>query len=433
MTGLARAGIVLGSMGDDPLRFSRRESGRLFAEDLALSVLAARHGTPLFVYSANSFRDRYRRLRDDLASALAPLTPLVAFSVKACPSLGILSLLASEGSSFDVVSAGELWRVARAGGDPRRVIFAGVGKTDPELDFALEADVFQINVESAGELSRLDALARQRSVRARVALRVNPELDPQTHRHLATGSRASKFGIPIGQVASILETIRRFPSVDVVGLHVHLGSMLRDPNLYGSALALLVELAGRVPGWRPRTLDLGGGFAVRVGGEAELEPGRVAAALAPNLLALGCTPIFEPGRWIAAPSGLLLARVLDRKRSGGKTLVVVDAGMNDLLRPALYDAVHPIESVERADQANELVDVVGPVCESGDFLGRDVRLPALRVGDLVAVRDAGAYGFSMASNYNSRPRPAEVLVDGEVARVIRRRESFDDLVRGESA
>jgi diaminopimelate decarboxylase len=405
----------------------------LCVDDLPLERVATAAGTPCYVYSARSLRDRYRSLRDAFSAAFAPLDPIVAFSVKACPSLGVLAVLAREGAAFDVVSGGELLRVARAGGETRRVIFAGVGKTDEELRLALESQVFQINVESEGELDRLDAVARAHGSRARAALRVNPGLDPRTHRHLATGAKQSKFGIPLEEAKRVLAAGARRPHVDLVGLHVHLGSMLRETQLYAEALERLEPLLALFPNHRPETLDLGGGLAIAVGTEGELTPEALAAALAPRVGAIGARPILEPGRWIAAPSGALVATVLDRKQSGGRTILVVDAAMNDLLRPALYDAVHPVEALGAGEsQEKETVDVVGPVCESGDVLARQVSIPTLRPGDRIAILDAGAYGFSMASNYNSRTRAPEILVEGGEARVIRRRESFDDLVRGES-
>lgn len=343
----------------------------------------------------------------------------------------MLSLLAREGSAFDVVSGGELMRVLRAGGEAARVIFAGVGKRDDELDLAIEAGVLQINVESEGELRRLDRIAAARGVRVRAALRVNPGIDPETHRHLATGAATSKFGVPVEDARALLREAARLASVDVAGVHVHLGSMIRTTRPYLDALErlepLLVDLGERLS-----TLDLGGGLAIGSGDAPGLDPAALGEALAPRLRAIGARPIFEPGRWIAAPSGVLLTRVLDRKRVGDRWIVIVDAGMNDLLRPALYDAVHPVEAVAAGDGTVEVVDVAGPVCESGDVLARGVRLPSVRPGDLLAVLDAGAYGFSMASSYNSRPRPPEVMADHGELRVVRRRESFDDLVRGEA-
>ncbi len=409
-----------------------RIGGVLSAESVALTAIAESCGTPAYVYSAASFRSRFGSLRDAFRDALPGLEPLVAFSVKACPSLAILALLAREGAGFDVVSGGELRRVIRAGGGPNRTIFAGVGKTDEELDLAVDREVLQVNVESAPELARLDAIAVRRGQRARAALRVNPGVDPRTHPHLATSAPESKFGLSVEDARSVLRDASRLAAVDLVGLHVHLGSMLRDANLWTEALDRIAPLVDLFPGGKLGTIDIGGGLAVRVGDDPDLAPGALAGALAPRLRSLGARPILEPGRWIAAPSGLLLTRVLHEKRAGGRRIVVVDAGMNDLLRPALYDAPHDVEPVIDPGVASmEPADVAGPVCESGDFLARGVRLPPLAPRDLLAVRDAGAYGFSMASNYNSRPRPPEILVDGARHRTIRDRETFDDLVRGE--
>lgn len=417
-----------------PMRSGATQAGDWSMDGAGIEALAADFGTPLYVYSSAALRNRFQLLRDSFSAALAPLDPIIAFSVKACPSIGILSLLAGEGCAFDVVSGGELLRVARAGGDLRRVIFAGVGKRDDELDLALDAGVLQINVESAGELLRLDGIAQKRGVKARAALRVNPGVDGQTHRHLTTGVNTSKFGIPFEQTASILLDRARFRHVNIVGLHVHVGSMIDTPQPYLSALDRIEPLIQQFGKSGMTTMDVGGGLAIERDGRPGLHPATLAASIAPRLLKIGARPIFEPGRWIAAPSGFLLTRVLDRKQAGGRTLLVVDAAMNDLIRPALYDAVHPMMVLGhgRANDTETIIaDVVGPICESGDILGRELELPTAKAGDLVAILDAGAYGFSMASNYNSRPRPAEVMVDASRAQVIRERESLDDLMRGE--
>lgn len=411
--------------------FVRNAAGSLACESTELRALAERHGTPLYVYSAASFRSRYRRLAAACREHLAGLEPIVAYSVKACSSLGILRRLAVEGCGFDVVSGGELLRVARAGGDLGKTILAGVGKTDAELELALEARVFQINVESAGELARLDAVARRRGVRARAALRVNPAIDPKTHPHLATSAPTSKFGLELDEARAALAAPERFPQVELVGLHLHLGSMLRDAHLWEEAFEKIAPLLALFPGGRPKTLDVGGGIAIGVGSDPELAPEKWLSRIAPLLRRVGARPILEPGRWIAAPSGALLTRVLDVKNAGGRRIVVVDAAMNDLIRPALYGAVHPIEQAARVERAPRAVDVVGPVCESGDFLGKNITLPDPQPGDLLAILDAGAYGFSMASTYNSRPRAAEVLVEEGGDVLLRRRETFDDVVRGE--
>lgn len=417
----------------EPAEGFHRADGTLLVEEVPTAELAARYGTPLYVYSARALRERYRYLAAVLAAEWAPLEPLVAYSVKACSSLGVLAILAREGAAFDVVSGGEILRVVRAGGDPHRVIFAGVGKADCELELALDARVFQVNVESESELRRLDAAARRCGVRARAAIRVNPEVDPKTHPHLATGKRASKFGVAVGEALGILGSRRSLANVVISGLHVHVGSMLRDPALYVAALERLTPLVSTFADGELETLDIGGGFAIPVDGDPGLSPAVLARAVAPQLRAIGARPIVEPGRWIAAPAGILLTQVLDRKPSSIRPIVVVDAGMNDLLRPALYEARHPIEPVSPpSDEPASEVDVVGPVCESGDTLARQVFLSGAWPGAVLAIRDAGAYGFSMASNYNSRPRPAEVVVDGSRVHRIRARESFDDLWRGET-
>jgi diaminopimelate decarboxylase len=412
-----------------------RRGGVLWIEDVAMSGVAGVYGTPCYVYSARSFRERYRFVKELFARELSPLGPWIAYSVKACSNLGILSILAAEGACFDVVSGGELLRVLRAGAPASRVIFAGVGKTDDELALALDAGVFQIHVESRGELVRLDRLAAQSNKKARVALRVNPAVRVDTHKHLTTGARGSKFGIPFVDAAEILKNTAAFRSIQFAGLHVHVGSMLESPSPYVEALERLQPLVELFAPGSLETIDLGGGFAVeragRGGHEARpaLELSELVRAVAPRLRSLGAIPVFEPGRWIAAPSGVLLTRILDCKNVGERRIVIVDAAMNDLIRPALYDAVHPVEPVAAPSAgAPAVFDIYGPVCESGDYLARDVELHDPKPGDLLAILDAGAYGFSMSSNYNSRGRAPEVVIDGAKVRLVRRRETPDDLM-----
>ncbi|HET6204424.1 MAG TPA: diaminopimelate decarboxylase [Planctomycetota bacterium] len=406
--------------------FSRR-GGRLHAESVPLERLAQDAGTPLYVYAANELRRRYRAV----GAAFSDFDPLVCYSVKSNSNLGVLALLAAEGAWFDIVSGGELHRVARAGGDLSRVVFAGVGKTDPELREALARGVHAFNVESEGELGRLDALARAAGKRPRVALRVNPDVAAATHAYVATGHARAKFGMPPERARALLAEPSRWEGIEFHGLHVHIGSRIRDVTPFVRALAVLEGLANAFPGGRLPSADLGGGFAIDEEEGPGLDLRALADALRPGLRRLGARLALEPGRWISGPSGLLLARVLDVKTAGGRALAVVDAGMNDLLRPALYDARHRIVPVVEPEGRRVRTDVVGPVCESGDFLGLDRELPPLAPGDLLAVLDAGAYGFSMSSQYNGRPRAAEVLVDGETWRTVRRRESVEDLCRGE--
>ncbi|MFN0205461.1 MAG: diaminopimelate decarboxylase [Planctomycetota bacterium] len=414
----------------------QRVAGKLTVEGHNLSALAQQYGTPLYIYSGKSFRSRFHYIYDSFVAELSPLEPMIAYSVKACSSLAILALLAKEGSAFDVVSGGELLRVIHAGGDAKKVIFAGVGKTDDELRLALETDVLQINVESRGELLRLQNIAKSLGKIARVAVRVNPEVQVNTHKHLATGSKTSKFGIPIDAARELLSNHQQFDSIQFAGLHIHVGSMLDAPDPYLQALDRIETLISLFPNGKMLTIDVGGGFAVEREGKPGLDPKVFVRAIATKLKAWGAAPIFEPGRWISAPSGILVTRVLDCKYLDGREIVVVDAAMNDLIRPALYDAVHPIEFVESKDSATPQKDtipttVVGPICESGDFLSRDAKLINPTPGDLLAILAAGAYGFSMASNYNTRGRAAELLADGGAVRLIRRRETFDDLIANE--
>jgi diaminopimelate decarboxylase len=406
--------------------FSRR-GGRLHAEAVPLERLAADAGTPLYVYAANEIRRRYRAI----AAAFAEFDPLVCYAVKANGNLGVLRLLAAEGAGFDIVSGGELHRVLRAGGDPSRVVFAGVGKSDVELAAALSAGIHAFNVESEGELARLDALARAAGLRARVALRVNPDVEADTHAYVATGHAGAKFGMPEGGARAILAGAARWSGIELVGLHAHVGSQIREVAPFERALAALEGLAGEFPGGRVPWIDVGGGFAIDYEGGPGLDPRALAAALAPRLRRLRARLAVEPGRWISGPAGILVTAVLDVKSIDGRTFAVVDAGMNDLVRPALYQARHRIVPVVESEGDRPRTDVVGPVCETGDFLGLDRELPRLKTGDLLAILDAGAYGFSMSSQYNGRPRAAEVLVDGETWRTVRRREVPEDLCRGE--
>jgi diaminopimelate decarboxylase len=417
-----------------------RAGGALQCEGVALAELAARFGTPLYVYS----RARIESDHDRLAAAFAPLGGRLHFAIKANGNLALLALLAARGCGFDAVSGGEVYRALRAGADPARVALAGAGKTDAELDYALEAGVGRLIVEARDELARLEALAARRAQgstqagepagrrRPRVALRLNPGVHAHTHRHLDTGHPGSKFGIEMDEAAALFAAWRDYPHLQLDGVHVHIGSQNDDPGATVQAVreALALIAAGRAAGAAVTSLDIGGGFPVayRAGDDAP-GPEVFAAALAPLLAGQGLEELLvEPGRALVAAAGVLLVRVVSVKHSAGARIVVVDGGMSDLIRPALYDAYHAIVPV--AAPAGELspADVAGPICESADYLGRARPLPALAPGDLLAVLHTGAYGMSMASNYNARPRPAEVLVAGATARLIRRRERWEDLV-----
>jgi diaminopimelate decarboxylase len=404
----------------------------LYCEGLALAAIAERVGTPAYVYSAELIRNRYRQLAD----ALAGLPVHIHYSVKANSSLGILALLRSLGAGVDIVSGGELGRALLAGFTGEDIVFSGVGKTRHELDRAVAAGLRSINVESDGELRELQCIAQRHGSVVPVVLRVNPEIVVDTpHRYTRTAEPGMKFGIPHDAIVAMARTMRDMPNVQLVGLATHVGSQVGGVEAYAQSAYLLVELKRQIEQEGVAsitTLDLGGGLALvsdddRVAYLAEFAAAVAIAAEAPDVQV-----IIEPGRFIVADAGVLLTRVLYRKRSGGKEIVIADAAMNDFIRPSLYDSVHGIDVVDgnsRLIRAN----VVGPVCESGDFFAIDREMPDVEPGDLLAIRAAGAYGYSMASNYNSRPRPVELLVDGEKFAIITERESDVDLTRRETA
>jgi diaminopimelate decarboxylase len=403
--------------------------GQLQCESVPLASLAERYGTPLYVYSASTVRDNYRRL----AAAFAPLQPLICYAVKANFNLAILRLLRAEGAGFDIVSGGELHRALRAGANPAQIVFAGVGKTEAELQQALDAGVGWFNVESADELARLNALAARRGWAADVALRLNPDVEPDTHRHIRTGGAGSKFGLPVEQALRLASQASSYSALRIRGVHIHIGSQVPDPQPMLRALEAALGFIEQVPGID--SLDLGGGFPVAYG-ESDEFPSLEAFArpLVERLLPLaGRLSIhLEPGRSLVAQAGALAASVQAVKDVAGQRTLVVDAGMHTLLRPALYGAYHRVVPLELPGEGNAVSsDVVGPICESADVLARGRLLPALRAGQKLAFLQAGAYGFSMASQYNSHPRPAEVLVDGAEARLVRRRETYEDMLAHE--
>ena len=424
--------------------YFRYRDGELFVEETAVREIADRHGTPAYVYSARTVVEHTRKLRDAFAG-LEP-APLICYSIKANSCLSLLKILKDEGTGFDVVSGGEIHRALKVGADPRKIVFAGVGKTDEEIAAGLDHNILLFNVESEAELENIELLAGKAGKKARVALRVNPDVDPKTHQHVATGKKESKFGVDLERARDILGRASGLKHASMTGLHVHIGSQITTPDPYVEALervaAFLPECA--TAGCRIDTLDIGGGFGIWYKEKTARPASEIAAAIVPILKKTGCRVILEPGRFIVGNAGILVTRVLYVKESGGKKFVICDAGMNDLLRPVLYSAYHRIWPV-RTDPAHSgeppdedrwtgpaaVTDVVGPICETGDVFAKDRRLPPLARGDLVAVFSAGAYGHVMASNYNTRPRPCEVLVAGGDARVVTARESLDDLIRHE--
>jgi diaminopimelate decarboxylase len=411
----------------DPFHFV---DDRLHCEGVPAERLVAEHGTPLYVYSRNGILERYRAF----TGAFAALDPLIAYSVKANGNLAVLRLLAGAGAGADIVSGGELFRARHAGMPADRILFSGVGKTVTELAAALDAGIYAFNVESEGELRTLADLAVTMKTVAPIALRVNPDVETRTpHHYTSTGHKATKFGIPYEDAEQLYRTAASLPGIRVRGVDVHIGSQILDVEPYCLAVSRVLELVQRLRagGIELEFIDVGGGFGVSYDESDDPEPADFAAGLVPLLAGSGLRVVFEPGRFIVGPAGVLLTRVLYVKKMSGKVFVITDAGMNDLLRPSHYSSYHRVDPALRQGREAVHMDVVGPICESGDFLALDRAIPRVEPGELLAVSTTGAYGFSMASTYNARPRPAEVLVDGMEHQLIRRRESYDDLVRGE--
>ena len=414
----------------DPFAYRHSE---LSCERVSLRALAAATGTPAYVYSKAALLEGYRAYD----RAFAEVPHVVCYSVKANSNIAVLGVLGKAGAGADIVSGGELFRALRAGIPTDRIIFSGVGKTTDEMRAALEVGILLFNVESLSELRALDAVARELGVKAPVALRVNPDVNPQTHAYIATGLRTSKFGIPYHQSLEAYEEAAGLKGVEVVGADMHIGSQLTKAAPFADAVARIASLVKtlRERAIEIRLVDVGGGLGIRYRAETPPTHQEYATVLLPALRELGVTVLLEPGRSIVGNAGLLLTRVLYRKDTGEKKFVIIDAAMNDLIRPALYDAYHEIRPVNEARLGGpvETVDVVGPVCESGDFVAKDRELAQAQEGDLLAIMSAGAYGFAMSSNYNTRPRAVEVLVDGDSYTIVRRRETYEDLVAGETA
>lgn len=416
-----------------------RVDGAMQLDGVPLAAVAEAAGTPSYVYSAGQIRSQYQRLDVALRAALVDVPYRIHFSVKANSNLNVLRTLQEVGAGVDIVSAGELYRATEAGFQGSDIVFSGVGKTAEELDQALAAPVLFVNVESEGELLLLDAVAAERGVVAPVTLRVNPEVTVESpHAYIRTGERGHKFGIPYDDVAHVAQLAQSLEHVSLVGLDMHIGSQIATWGPYEDALARIRPLIESVRASGVDTLqwlDIGGGLGVTYDDEPAANLEQFAAGVAESVRDLGLSLVLEPGRFLVAEAGVLLTRVLYRKRSGGKEYVITDAGMNDLMRPSHYQAFHRIEPVhsEPGHAPDVVADVVGPVCESGDFLALARAMPDVQPGALLVVHTAGAYGFVMASNYNSRPRPAEVLVDGDRFAIVTERERLEDLVRLERA
>ncbi|MGA7273262.1 MAG: diaminopimelate decarboxylase [Candidatus Udaeobacter sp.] len=423
--------------------------GTLYCEDVDLTRIAEKLGTPTYVYSAGTILDHYTRLD----AALAPLDHLICYAVKANSNRAILKLLADAGAGFDIVSGGELFRVLAAGpaGAGAKCTFAGVGKSREEIEYALEQGVYSFNIESEAELECIDRIAGAQDKRAPIALRVNPDVDPHTHEYISTGSRENKFGIGLDRASDVYECAAKMRSIEIVGVQMHIGSQITEAAPFATAIKKVLPIVGKLRSkYGIKFFSIGGGMGIIYSRALESGSGKwwhdygpacagsafsigdYAEAIVPPLCDLGIRILIEPGRFLVGNSGVLLTRVRYIKKSGAKKFAIVDAGMNDLIRPALYRSYHEIVPCRASvSDAFEKIDVVGPVCESGDFFALDREMPELHEGDLLAIMSAGAYGFVMASNYNSRPLPAEALVRGDKFALIRKRQTWEDLVRDE--
>ena len=407
------------------------KGNELFCEEVSLQQIVKQVGTPCYIYSHRTIHRSFHAFND----AFQDIPHIVAYAMKANSNIGVLRLLAKEGSGADIVSGGELFRALKAGIPPNKMVFAGVGKSSEEILYALKSDILMFNVESPEELQRINEVAKTIGVQARVALRINPDIDPQTHPYISTGLKKSKFGIAADQALKEFELANQLSHIDVVGVHCHIGSQLTQVTPFVDAIKKVLSLIQTLhsQGVNIRYMNIGGGLGITYSDEIPPHPKELATAISPLLQTTGCQIIMEPGRSIVGNAGILVTKVLYNKEGADKHFVIVDAAMNDLLRPSLYEAHHDIQPLLKNESAPvNIVDVVGPICESGDFLAKGRKMPQPQPGDFLAVMSAGAYGFTMASNYNSRPKTPEVLIKDDKMMVIRARETYEDLIRGES-
>ena len=403
----------------------------LFCEEVSIQRIVEQVGTPCYIYSHQAIHRQFH----DFDDAFKDIPHIVAYAMKANSNIAILKLLAKEGSGADIVSGGELFRTLKAGVPSNKIVFAGVGKSPEEIRYALESDILMFNVESSAEVQQINEVAKTMGGRARVALRINPDIDPQTHPYISTGLKKSKFGIAADHALKEFELASQLSHIEVVGVHCHIGSQLTQVTPFVDAIKKILSLIKTLQSQnvKIRYMNIGGGLGITYSDETPPHPKELAAAITPLLQTASCEIIMEPGRSIVGNAGILVTKVLYNKEGANKQFVIVDAAMNDLLRPSLYEAHHDIQPVLKNESTPvHTVDVVGPICESGDFLAKDRKMPQPQSGDLLAVMSAGAYGFTMASNYNSRPKTPEVLVKDKQIMVIRERESYEDLIRGES-
>ncbi len=405
-------------------------NNQIYCENLSVKEIAEKEGTPLYIYSEKAITDRFKQLDD----AFSEIPHLICYSVKCNSNLSVINLLAKKGAGFDIVSGGELFRVLKAGGETSNVVFAGVGKSQREIKFAIEHDIKVFTVESEQELERINSVAETFGKKAGIAIRVNPNVDPLTHKYISTGKKENKFGLDIERAKRAYRLAMNLPAVNPVGIQIHIGSQITNWSPFAEAIDKMIPVIKELQdqGIPLEFFDIGGGLGIIYKNEKPQTAQEFAETVIPRIKPLKLTLIMEPGRFIMGNSGILVTRVEYLKESGEKTFVIVDAALNDLIRPSLYDAYHHIVPVE--DNKNDVrnVDIVGPICESGDFFAKDRPLPLPSTKDLLAIKSAGAYGFTMASNYNSRPRPTEILVSGNNYKVIRQRESWEDLIQHET-
>ena len=411
------------------------KDNELYCESVAIADIAKAVGTPFYLYSSATLAHHF----NTFDKSFGELPHLTCFAVKSCSNLAVLRLFSTLGGGADIVSGGELYRSLKAGIDPRRIIYSGVGKTEEELRYGLVSGILMFNVESEQELEKLQQVAQEQEIVAPVSFRVNPDVDPKTHAYISTGLAKNKFGIPIEQAEKVYLRAKEMSHIKILGVSCHIGSQLTEISPFTEALHKVKQFVGRLEtlGITIDYLDMGGGLGVRYQDEKPPHPQEYARALKEEMEGLKCTLILEPGRVIVSNAGILISQVLYTKRTQAKKFIIVDAAMNDMARPSLYDAHHDIlpvirKSGQATDETLEVADVVGPICETSDFLARDRQLPVLVQGDLVAVMTSGAYGFTMSSNYNSRPRAAEVLVKDDQFYVIRERENYETLIRDEN-
>jgi diaminopimelate decarboxylase len=411
------------------VHFFRYRNGELYAEDVPVRKIAETYGTPLYIYSYKTLLRHFRAYDD----AFEGIPHIICFALKANSNSAILRLLAKQGGGADVVSGGEVFRALKAGIPSRKIVYAGVGKTEEEIAYALKSKILMFNVESEQELMEIDRVAGTLKLKAPISLRVNPDIDPETHPYISTGLRKHKFGIPIENAFEYYKLAKNLRNTQIVGIHKHIGSQITKVSPFVDALKktllLVDELNGH--GVQIRYLDIGGGLGITYKDEEPPAPQTLAKNLMPMLTGRRLTLIMEPGRSIVGNAGILVTSVLYLKKGEERDFVIVDAGMNDLIRPSLYDAYHQIQPVKKRRRRGILADVVGPICESGDFLAKEREIPYVMQGEYLAVMSAGAYGFTMSSNYNSRPRVAEVLVKGRDFALVRKRETYKDLISGE--